>query len=132
MTDLSSPAAGTSTDRFEAGVADLHVPEASSDSEALLMKLGIALPVIGVVLIVVAWWNASGSKYVADQMPMLISGGLLGLALIMVGIGLFLRFSLARILRFWLARLVVEQQAQTDRIVEALAKVEAATRDGAK
>jgi len=132
MTDLSSaPAAsGTSTDRFEAGVADLHVPEASSDSEALLMKLGVALPIIGVVMIVVAWWNASGSKYVADQMPMLISGGLLGLALIMVGIGLFLRFSLARILRFWLARLVVEQQAQTDRIVEALAKVEAAAREG--
>ena len=131
MTDTSSaPAASqTSTDRLEAGVADLHVPEASSDSEALLMKLGIALPVLGVVLILVAWWNASGTKYVADQMPMLISGGLLGLALIMVGIGLFLRFSIARILRFWLARLVVEQQAQTDRIVDALAKVEAAARN---
>ena len=85
---------------------------------------------LGVVLILVAWWNAAGTKYVADQMPMLISGGLFGLALIIVGLGLFLRFSLARLLRFWLARLVVEQQAQTDRIVDALAKVEAAAREG--
>lgn len=124
MTDpTSSPSPAA---RLEAGVADLHVPEPRADAEALLLKLGLALPVVGVVLILLAWWNAAGTAYVADQMPMLISGGLFGLALIIVGVGLVLRFSLARILRFWLARLVVEQQAQTDRIVDALAKVEAA------
>jgi len=115
-------------ERLERGVADLHVPDASADSERLLLKLGVALPVVGVVLIVAAWYQASGSKYVADQIPMLISGGVLGLALIIVGVGLFLRFSLARVLRFWLARLVVEEQAQTDRIVEALARVEEAAK----
>ncbi len=128
MTDPNpspSPAA-----RLEAGVADLHVPEPKADTEALLLRLGLALPVLGVVLILVAWWNAAGTRYVADQMPMLISGGLFGLALIIVGLGLFLRFSLARVLRFWLARLVAEQQVQTDRIVDALAAVEAAARDG--
>jgi hypothetical protein len=77
------------------------------------------------VLIFVAYWNASGSKFVADQVPMLISGGILGLGLAIVGLGLFIRFSLARLLRFWLARLVVEQQAQTDRVVDALARIEA-------
>ena len=92
------------------------------------MKLGVALPVVGVVLIVIAYWNASGSAYVADQVPMLISGGLLGLGLAIIGLGLFLRYSLARLLRFWLARLVVEQQAQTDRVVEALGRVEDALR----
>lgn len=126
---MTDPSPSTSpADRLEAGVADLHVPEPKADAEALLLKLGLALPVVGVVLILLAWWNAAGTAYVADQMPMLISGGLLGLALIIVGLGLFLRFSLGRILRFWLARLVVEQQAQTDRIVDALAKVEAAAR----
>jgi hypothetical protein len=126
---MTDPSPSTSpADRLEAGVADLHVPEPKADAEALLLKLGLALPVVGVVLILLAWWNAAGTAFVADQMPMLISGGLLGLALIIVGLGLFLRFSLGRILRFWLARLVVEQQAQTDRIVDALAKVEAAAR----
>ena len=111
-------------DQLVAGVEELHVPEPSADAEALLLKLGLALPLIGVVLILLAYWNASGSKYVADQVPMLISGGILGVGLAIIGVGLFIRFSLARLLRFWLARLVVEQQAQTDRVVEALGRIE--------
>ncbi len=126
MTDTPST---TATDRLEAGVAELHVPEPSADTESLLLKLGFALPLVGVVLILAAWWQAAGTKYVADQMPMLISGGIFGLALILVGLGLFVRFSLARLLRFWLARLLVEEQAQTDRVVEALARLESAVRD---
>ena len=126
MTDTPS---STAADRLEAGVNDLHVPEPSADSEALLLKLGLALPVVGLVLIMAAWYQASGAKFVADQIPMLISGGILGVGLVIVGLGLFIRFSLARLLRFWLARLVVEQQAQTDRLVDALARVEDAIRD---
>ena len=118
-------------ERLHANVSEIHVPEPSADTETLLMKLGIGLPILGLVLILIAWYNASGTAFVADQIPMLISGGLLGLALAMVGLGLFIRFSLARILRFWLARLVVEQQAQTDRVVDALARVEVALRSTA-
>ena len=125
MTDHQPSAA----DRLEAGVDDLHVPEPSADAEAMLLKLGFALPAIGLVLILLAWWNASDTPYVADQVPMLISGGLVGLGLAIMGVGLFLRFSLARVLRFWLARMVAEQQVQTDRVVEALDRVEAALRE---
>ena len=127
MTD--TPSTSSAADRLAAGVGDLHVPEPSADTEALLLKLGIILPLVGVVLILVAYYRAAGTKYVADQIPMLISGGLFGIGLVVVGLGLFIRFSLARLLRFWLARLVVEQQAQTDRLIEALAKVESAVRD---
>ena len=123
MNDLTEHA--NAADLLEAGVADLQVPEPSADAESRLMKVGFALPILGVVLIVIAYWNASGSKYVADQVPMLISGGILGLGLAVIGVGLFIRFSLARLLRFWLARMVVEQQAQTDRVVEALGRIEA-------
>ena len=115
----------TASDRLETGVEGLRVPEPAADAEALLMKLGVALPIIGLLLIVFAYWNASGTAYVADQVPMLISGGILGLGLAIIGLGLFIRFSLARLLRFWLARLVLEQQAQTDRVVDALARIEA-------
>ena len=126
MTDSQS---NTAADRLSDEVADVHVPEPSADSESRLLKVAFALPVVGVLLILAAWWQAAGTKYVADQMPMLISGGLFGLALIMVGVGLFIRFSLARLLRFWLARLVVEQQAQTDRLVDSLSRIEDAVRD---
>ncbi len=132
MTDLTSPAASSApnvADRLHESVGDLHVPEPSADAESLLVKLGVALPALGVVLILAAWWNSAGSKYVADQVPMLISGAILGTGLILVGVGLFIRFSLARLLRFWLVRMVAEQQAQTDRVVDAMAAVEQAIRD---
>ncbi|HRW36299.1 MAG: hypothetical protein KDB04_05360 [Acidimicrobiales bacterium] len=122
---MSDPTPTNAADRLTEGIDELHVPEPSADAESLLLKLGVALPIIGVVLILLAYWNASGSKYVADQVPMLLSGGVLGLGLAIIGLGLFLRFSLARLLRFWLARLIVEQQEQTDRVVEALGRIEA-------
>jgi hypothetical protein len=44
----------------------------------------------------------------------------MGLALIIAGAALFVRYSLARYLRFWLIRLTYESRANTDRIVEAI------------
>ena len=44
---------------------------------------------------------------------------LIGVTVSVVGAAIFLRYSLAQFLRFWLARLIYEQQAATDRIVES-------------
>ena len=114
--------------RMEAGVADLRVPEPMAAAESLLLKVGFVLPIVGVGMMMLAWWTASGTAFVADQIPMLISGGLVGLAVVMVGLGLFLRYSLTRLFRFWLARMLVEHQVQTDRLVEALDSIETAVR----
>lgn len=117
-------------DRLEAGVQALTVPEPLAEAETLLLKAGVALPIIGLVLVLVGWWQAAGSAIVADQIPILMSGGLLGLGLILAGVGLFVRYSLSRLFRFWLARVIVEQQAQTDRVVAALDNIETAIREG--
>lgn len=122
---MSNPQSIDVTDRLRADLADVHVPEPNADAEAWLTKLGLVLPLVGLVLIGVGWWGASGTALVAEQIPLLISGGVLGVGLAVIGVGLYIRFSLARVLRFWLARFVVEQQAQTDRVVEALARIEA-------
>ena len=45
---------------------------------------------------------------------------LIGVSVSVVGGALFVRYSVAQFLRFWLARLTYEQQAQTDRVVDAL------------
>lgn len=50
----------------------------------------------------------------------MISGGIFGVALVLVGAVLFARYSMARLLRYWLARLVADQQIQTDRLVVAI------------
>lgn len=46
----------------------------------------------------------------------------------LIGIGLFVRYSLTRLFRFWLARMLIEQQTQTDRVVEAIDNLETALR----
>jgi hypothetical protein len=47
-------------------------------------------------------------------------GSFLGLALIIAGAALFVRFSLARYLRFWMIRMTYESRANTDRVVDAI------------
>ncbi len=48
--------------------------------------LGVALTVIGFVLIAIAWRQVAAETNVALQLPYLVSGGLTGLALVMVGV----------------------------------------------
>ena len=126
MTD--SPTTSSAADRLESGVAEIHVPQPSADAEAWLVRLGLVLPVIGLVLIFFGYSGAANETIVAAQIPYLLSGGLLGIALVVCGVALYLRFSLARLFRFWMARQVLEQQAQTDRLLEALGRVEDALR----
>ena len=119
---MTSP---TPTERLEAGIGELRVPEPKADQEAMFLTAGVVIAAVGFVFIAAAWWGASGTRDVTDQIPYLISGGLVGLGLVTVGIGLVLRFSLARLFRFWLARLLAEHQLQTDRTVDALGRIEA-------
>ncbi|CAN5750003.1 MAG: hypothetical protein ACR2JF_00615 [Iamia sp.] len=122
---MTDPTPTDGTEGFAARVQQLHVPEPKADREALLLKVGAGLAVLGVVLIFVAWFQASGTDSVAEQVPFAISGGLIGLALVIFGSALVIRYSLARLFRFWLARMLYEHQVQTDRTVEALGRIEA-------
>lgn len=124
MTDHRNDAA----DRLTEEVAAMRVPAPDGDVEHRLLRIGVGLPILGVVLLLITWYQASGTEYVAEQVPMLISGGLMALVLAMIGIGLVLRATVARTMRFWAARQVVEQQAQTDRLIVAVARLEEAVR----
>jgi hypothetical protein len=110
-------------DRFAADVHALRVPNQSARLERRLSLAGIVLPLVGLAAIGLGWWGASGTKYVYQEIPYVISGGIFGVALVLIGIGLFARFSVARLLRFWLARLVAEQQLQADRVVAASERI---------
>lgn len=118
MTD-PSPA-----DRLESGVQALHVPEPRTDRETLLLRAGVLIVILGGICIGLGWWGASGTANLAEQIPYLISGGLFGIALVVAGTGLVMRYSLARLFRFWLARLLAEHSLQTDRTVDALGRLE--------
>ena len=48
--------------------------------------LGIAVAAVGFVLVLFAWGQSAGETNVALQIPYLISGGMVGLGLVMVGV----------------------------------------------
>lgn len=48
--------------------------------------LGIGVAAVGFVLIAFAWGQVAGETNVALQMPYLVSGGMVGLALVLVGL----------------------------------------------
>ncbi len=80
----------------------------------MLIVIGIGLAVLGAVQV-----GASGGNP-ADQRAFMAQGSFMGLALIIAGAALFVRYSLARFMRFWLIRLTFESRANTDRVVDAI------------
>jgi hypothetical protein len=123
-----APAASTRMDEFERQIAGLRVRGQRGGVETRLLYLGVALLVAGLVMVGVAWFRASDTTVQHEQIDYLISGGLGGIGVTLIGAALYLRISLGRYFRLWLVRLVYEQRAQTDRTVEALERLEQALR----
>lgn len=124
------PSTSERVEQFLAGVYALKVPSETERRERRLHAAGIVLACAGFAVIGLGWWGASGTKYVYQEIPYVISGGIFGAALVIVGAILFARYSAARLMRFWLARLVADQQVQTDRVVEAIAALTEAVKSG--
>jgi hypothetical protein len=85
--------------------------------ERWLALAGGGLAVAGVAVVVLGWYGAAHTPYVFEQVPYLISGGILGLALAVVG-G-FAYFG------SWVARQVQETRRQAERTREELAAIHA-------
>jgi hypothetical protein len=110
-------------DEFQDELTRLRLKRPGRDEERRLLLLGAALMPVGLVAVVFGYLGASGTNDFSSQVPYLLSGGVLGLGLTVVGAALFLRYSLGRYLRFWLLRLIFEEQATGDRQVEALERI---------
>lgn len=109
---------------FTEEIAAMKLRGARSDRERWLLILGVVALVAGVGLAVYGGFQASGTAIAADQIAYLATGTLVGLVLVVAGTALFVRYSIARFMRFWLVRLVHENRTETDRIVDALANIE--------
>lgn len=99
--------------RFAEGVRTLRVGGATLRlEERILMVAGGIIAPLGVIVVLLGWWGAAHTPYVFEQVPYLISGGLLGLG--MVFLGAFFYFT------HWITQLVKEQRAQSAAVLEAL------------
>lgn len=105
---------------FTQEIESLKLKASSAESEHRLLLLGALALVGGLALSIAGAIQVTGTSAPADQRAYMATGTFLGIALIIAGAALFVRFSLARYMRFWLIRLVHESRANTDRIVEAI------------
>jgi hypothetical protein len=109
-------------ERFKSEIADMGVRDPATNRERMLLRLGAVLLVAGPVVALAAYiqdTSSSGPNAALQQGDDQIIA-MIGVALAILGLGLFIRYSIAHFLRFWLARLSYEQAAQTDRLIDAL------------
>lgn len=108
-------------EQFKSEVDELKLRGGSGDNERKLLILGTVLVVGGLIA---AIYGAVQVGYAfdspADQRAFMAQGSFIGLALIIAGAALFVRYSLGRYMRYWLIRMTYESRANTDRIVQAI------------
>lgn len=105
-TDRTDPTTDP-TEEFLARVADLRVGAAGRD--ATMLKLGTVLMPVGIGIAIVAWFLSYNTSDPLEQRDAVILA-LIGVAISVVGTGVFLRYSIGEFLRFWMARLILQQQ----------------------
>jgi hypothetical protein len=104
--------------RLEQEAANLKV-STSAKRDGILQAVGALAMVAGVVIAFVAYRLSLDKADDRDiQSLIILAVSMLGLSV--AGAAVFLRYSLARFLRFWLLRQLYEGQANIDRLVGAL------------
>ncbi len=106
-------------EQFKAEIADMKLSDPATARDRLLLRAGVALMAVGLVMAPVAYAISHGTTNPLQQRDALVLV-VVGLVLAVVGAALFLRYSIAQFLRFWMARLSWEQTASTDRLIEAM------------
>ena len=64
----------------------VHLPAWLRGGSPVPIYIGIGIALVGFVLLLVAWGQVAGETQVSLQLPYLVSAGLTGLALVMVGL----------------------------------------------
>jgi hypothetical protein len=93
-------------EQFEQDAARLKVSN-GAPTEVWLARLGVVAAIAGPVIGVVAYFGSLSTNDPRGQTDMVIFG-LIGISVTVVGVGLFLRYSVVRFFRFWAARIVYE------------------------
>lgn len=106
-------------ERFKAEAADLNLKAGNSGLESKLQALGALLMVVGVVVTLLLYASSLNIDDPRDiQSNIILSIGMLALSII--GAAMFLRYSLAKFLRFWLLRQLYESQSHIEEVVDAV------------
>ena len=104
-------------ERLASNVKSLRVPRATfSFSDRWMLVVGGVLLPLGVVLVLLGWYGASHTVLLFEQVPYLISGGILGLSFV-IGGG-FVYFA------YWMTLLVREGRESREDLQAVLLRIE--------
>jgi hypothetical protein len=106
-------------EQFKTEIAEMNLRDPSTTRDRQLLRLGIGLLVVGIAVGIYAYSLSHGTNDPLQQRDAIVVG-LIAVSISIAGAALFVRYSIAQFLRFWIARLTYEQQAQTDRVVDAI------------
>jgi hypothetical protein len=112
-------------ERLKSDAAELNVSKGAA-RDGLWQTVGALAMVAGVALAFVAYQLSLGKDDPRDIDSLQILAVSM-LALAVAGAAVFIRYSLARFLRFWLLRQLYEGQAHIDQVVAALGEREGGT-----
>ncbi|HVX22847.1 MAG TPA: hypothetical protein VHB02_15990 [Acidimicrobiales bacterium] len=93
------------------------------DVRKVMHLIGMVAIGCGIAAVILGWYGASHSPYLYQEVPYLISGGLLGLALVFAGTAVYLGS--------WALRQVQESHRDTQAVVRSVERLERALRASA-
>ena len=102
-------------EQFRAEIASMRLKDPATARDTLLLRLGAALMLGGVAVAIVAFFLSHNTSDPLNQRDDIVLA-LAGVSVTVLGTGVWLRYSVAGFLRFWLARLIFEQRLQGDRL----------------
>jgi hypothetical protein len=124
-------------DEFAEEVKNLKMSGGLANPERTGSTIGVLLMVIGGFVVVILSFVKRGETSFEDSAAGLaeiiqatnnVWTALFGVALILIGLAIWIRNSLTRYFRYWLTRLIYEDRANTDRLIEAIERARSGDR----
>ena len=123
MTDTATPdlaelegEAAARQQRLASAVRSLRTRAGGAEKARLLLVIGGVLAPLGMVLILLGWSGAAHTTDLFEQIPYVISGGLLGVALLLTGGFCYIAF--------WISQLVYATRRDAADTRAALERIE--------
>lgn len=104
------------------GLARLRRRASMAPTDRWLAIAGGVLMPLGVILVIIGWYGAAHTTRLFEEIPYLISGGLLGIVLSTIGAALYFGY--------WLTRIVAGERQMTEILARMEAKLDNAAAEG--
>ena len=107
-TKTETPApTGSRAETFKQEVAELKIKDPNAGNDQKFMLAGLALMVVGIAVSIIGYVVSHGTTSSLTQNDA-VTIAIIGVAVTVAGAAIFLRYSFAQFLRFWLARFIFE------------------------